>query len=170
MKQSPPQRAAATRFCTQARLRAYNAREPLDLDEMPFPGHWSPLSHSAVAEAAQGAVVSLEAAIRQSGDVTILDLVGRVTTDQGQEVLAAELRRLVDGGTRKLLVNLERVAQIDSSGISSLVRAFVTLGRSGGSLKLLRPQGRVRDVLEMTRLLTVMAAFDDEAAALASFR
>jgi anti-sigma B factor antagonist len=115
-------------------------------------------------------VVSLEAAIRQSGDVTILDLAGRVITGQGQEVLAAELRRLVDGGTRKLLVNLERVAQLDSSGISSLVRAFVTLGRSGGSLKLLRPQGRVRDVLEMTRLLTAMAAFDDEAAALASFR
>ena len=116
------------------------------------------------------AAVGLQMAIRQSGDVTILDLQGRVTIGLGNDLFNSKLRQVVEGGSRKVLVNLGGTTQIDSSGISTIVRTFVTLERGGGSLKLLSPKGRVRDVLEVTRLLSTIPSFDDEAKALASFR
>ncbi len=124
----------------------------------------------ADGQAAEEAVVSLRTMIRQSGDVTILDLEGRATIGASSDLLARELRRLRESGARKLLVNLSGVTQIDSSGLSMLVRAFVSLGQSGGSLKLLGVRGRVREVFSVTRLLGAIPTFDDEASALASFR
>lgn len=124
----------------------------------------------ADGQAAEEAVVSLRATIRQSGDVTILDLEGHATIGASSDLLACELQRLRESGARKLLVNLSGVTRIDSSGLSTLVRAFVSLGQSGGSLKLLGARGRVREVLSVTRLLGAIPTFDDEASALASFR
>ena len=114
--------------------------------------------------------MDLQATTRKSDDVTILDLNGRATIDAGNDVLAFELRRLLDSGAQRLLVNLASLTQIDSSGISTLVRTFLALGRAGGSLKLVAPTGRVRQVLSVVRLLGVIPTFDDEATALASFR
>lgn len=114
--------------------------------------------------------MGLEAVNRSSGDVVILDLTGRVVLGQGHEVLAGELHKLIEAGQRKVLVNLGGVTQMDTSGISTLVRAFVTLGRTGGSLKLLNPRGHVREVLGITRLMHAIPVFDDESLALASFR
>jgi anti-sigma B factor antagonist len=114
--------------------------------------------------------VPLQIQLREAGEVTILDLQGRATIGAGNDLLSSKLRGLIEGGTRKLLVNLAGLTQIDSSGISSLVRAFVSLNLSGGNLKLAKPSGRVRDVLQVTRLLDAIPAFDDEATALASFR
>ncbi len=116
------------------------------------------------------AVVGLQANVRQSGDVTVVDLQGRATIGKGNDALAGELRRLLASGAQKLLINLAEVTQIESSGISTLVRAFVALGRSGGSLKLLAPAERVRQVLSVARLLGAIPTFEDEATALASFR
>jgi anti-sigma B factor antagonist len=114
--------------------------------------------------------VGLEIAVREAGDVTILALTGRATIGLGNDMLNAKLRQVVDGGAKKLLINLSGMTQIDSSGISSLVRTFVTLERNQGALKFLSPAGRVREVLAVTRLLAAIPTFDDEAAALASFR
>lgn len=113
--------------------------------------------------------MGLQILTRKSGDVTIVDLQGRVTIGVSNDALSAQLRELVEGGARKVLINLFSVPQMDSSGISSLVRSFVTLQRLGGSLRLLKPQGHVRDVLELTRLLHSIPTFDDEAQALRSF-
>lgn len=120
--------------------------------------------------AVEEAVVELTTTVRKSGDVSILDLEGRATIGEGSDRLAAELLELLRGGARKILVNLRETRQMDSSGISTLVRAYVSLRRSGGSLKLIAPQGRVRTVLTVTRLLNVIPVFDDEASALASFQ
>ena len=113
--------------------------------------------------------MNLQILTRQSGDVTILDLQGRVTIGVSNDVLIVRLRELLDSGVRKVLINLEGVPAMDSSGISSLVRSFVSLERMGGSLRLLRPSGHVREVLELTRLLHSIPNFDDEAQAVASF-
>ena len=114
--------------------------------------------------------MELQRTIRKSGDVTILDLQGRATIGAGSDLLASELGRLLQGAAHNVLVNLGDVKQIDSSGISTLVRMYVSFRHSGASLKLLAPQGRVRAVLSLTRLLSVIPTFDDEAIALASFR
>ncbi len=114
--------------------------------------------------------MDLQISIRKSGDVTILDLQGKLTVGVGHNLLNSHLRKLVDSGSGKLVLNLEDVTQVDSSGICAIVRTFVTLRRSGGSLKLLHPRGRVRMVLDVTRLTEVIPMFEDETQALASFR
>ncbi len=113
--------------------------------------------------------MGLQILARKVGDITILDLQGRVTIGLSNDQLSGQLRDLTDSGVRKVLINLAGVPQMDSSGISSLVRSFVTLQRLGGSLRLLRPLGHVREVLELTRLLESIPSFDDEAKAVASF-
>lgn len=109
--------------------------------------------------------------MRESGDVGVLDLLGRSTIDGGEsELLSKYLRNLIAKGKRKLLLNLLNLSQIDSSGVSIIVEMFVSLKRSGGELKLLSPRGRVLDVLKAFRLLDIIPSFDDEIEALENFR
>jgi len=115
-------------------------------------------------------VVDLQVAIRESGDVVILDLRGRSTIGCGGELLSSNLQKLVADGKRKLLLNLTDLTQIDSSGLGIIVRSYVSLRQKGGDLKLLCPWGRVLQVLAVLRLLNVIPSFEDETQALASFR
>jgi len=113
--------------------------------------------------------VGLKISIRESGDVTILDLQGRATIGMDSDLLSGRLQKLISNGARKLLLNLADVAQLDSSGVSAITATYVSLSRQGGSLKLLCPRGRVRDVLRVIRLLDIVPTFEDETQALASF-
>jgi anti-anti-sigma factor len=113
--------------------------------------------------------MGLQIAIRHAGDVTILDLQGRATIGPSTDSLSANLRKLIDSGESKVLLNLAGATQLDSSSISTIVRAFVSLRTRDGVLKLLSPRGNVKLVLEMLRLLNVIPNFDDEATALRSF-
>ena len=113
--------------------------------------------------------MDLQISIRESGDVTILDLQGRATIGADSDLLISHLQGLVANGVRKLLLNLADVTQLDSSSISAITVTYVSLSRQGGSLKLLRPCGRVRAVLRVVRLPDIIPTFEDEAQALASF-
>jgi anti-anti-sigma factor len=117
-----------------------------------------------------GGIVSLQISIRQSGDVTVLDLVGRATIGADSELLSSHLEELVAKGVRSLLLNLADLTQLDSSGVSAIVRTFVSLRRQSGDLKLLRPCGRVLVMLAVIHLLDAIPSFQDETQALASFR
>ena len=115
--------------------------------------------------------MGLQVSIRESGDVTILDLLGRSSINGGEsEMLDSYLQKLLAGGVRKLLLNLANLTQVDSTGVSIIVRTYASLRDKGGALKLLRPCGRVLEVLTLLRLLETIPSFDDEAQALASFR
>jgi anti-sigma B factor antagonist len=114
--------------------------------------------------------MALEISTRQSGDVTILDLQGRATIGPNTDELNRQLRKLTSTGKRKLLLNLAGLTMMDSSGIATIAGTYVSLVREGGMLKLLRPVGRVREVLAVMRLLNCFPTFEDEAEALASFR
>jgi anti-sigma B factor antagonist len=114
--------------------------------------------------------VGLQISIRESADVTILDLQGKVTIGVDGDLLGVQLKKLLAKGARKLLLNLEDVTQLDSSGISAVVGAYVSLSRQGGSLKLLCPSGRVQDVLQVMHVADLIPTFEDETQALASFR
>ena len=93
---------------------------------------------------------------------------GRATLGENSELFDRELQR-VAAGYKKLLVDLTNLIQIDSSGISALVRQCTGLARRGGSLRLVCPAGRVRDALTVTRLLDAIPTFDTIAAATESF-
>ena len=114
--------------------------------------------------------MDLQISIRESGDVTILDLRGRATIGADSDLLISHLQTLAANGVRKLLLNLADLTQLDSSGISAITATYVSLSRQGGSLKLLCPCGRVRAVLRVIRLLDIVPTFEDETQAMASFQ
>ena len=107
---------------------------------------------------------------RTSGNVTILDVDGRMTIETVADMpLLARVRRLLQAGRTHVVLNLAGVPYVDTTGIADLVEAYVATTRQGGSLKLLRLTPHVRAVLTMTRLLTILEVYEAEADAVASF-
>jgi anti-anti-sigma factor len=107
----------------------------------------------------------------KNGDVIVVEVRGRATLGENSEILDQELQRIAREGNLKMLVNLIGVVQMDSSGISALVRQCTGLSRKGGSLRLACHVGsRVYDALNVTRLIDVIPTFETEAAALVSFQ
>jgi anti-sigma B factor antagonist len=107
---------------------------------------------------------------RVVGDVTILDLKGKMTLGEGDELLKDKINSLIHQGQKKLLLNLEGVPYIDSAGLGEIVRTYTTVSRQGGNLKLVNLTKRITDLLSITKLLTVFETFDTEADALKSFQ
>ena len=107
---------------------------------------------------------------RAIGDVTILTVEGRMAVDASHgERLADRVRGLLKRGCKQIVLDLAGVSHIDSTGLCDIVTAYTTTIRRDGSLKLLNPTPRVRDLLRITKLRTVLDAYDSEADALASF-
>jgi len=106
---------------------------------------------------------------RVVGDVTILDIKGKMTLGEGDELLKDKINSLVSQGHKKLILNLEGVPYIDSAGLGEIVRTYTTVSRQGGKLKLLNLTKRIEDLLSITKLLTVFEVFDSEDEAVKSF-
>jgi anti-sigma B factor antagonist len=107
---------------------------------------------------------------RRLDDTTILDLEGRIVLGPITDVLSNTLQELIAKGARKLLLNMKGVTQVDTTGISSIVRAFVSMQRAGGKFGLFNLSERVRLILDMTRLLNVIPNSPNEAEALERLR
>lgn len=111
----------------------------------------------------------MKANVRDVGAVRILDLAGKITIGAGD----VELRRLVEealaAGKTRILVNLQDVTHIDSSGIGELVSCYTSVKRRGGSMKLENLPPKINDILQVTQLIMVFDVFDNEAEAIASF-
>jgi anti-sigma B factor antagonist len=106
---------------------------------------------------------------RPAGDVIVLDLKGKMTLGEGDELLKDKINSLVHQGRRKVVLNLEGVPYIDSAGLGEIVRTYTTISRQGGSMKLLNLTKRITDLLSITKLLTVFETYDNEADAVRSF-
>jgi anti-sigma B factor antagonist len=106
---------------------------------------------------------------RPTGDVIVLDLKGKMTLGEGDELLKDKINSLVHQGRRKVVLNLEGVPYIDSAGLGEIVRTYTTISRQGGSMKLLNLTKRITDLLSITKLLTVFETYDNEADAVRSF-
>ena len=107
---------------------------------------------------------------RQIGDITIVDVSGKVTLgDGGDVVLKDKMASLVQQGHKKVLLNLGDVSYVDSAGLGAIVQSYATLNKNGGNLKLLNTTKRIKDLLSITQLLMVFECHDEEAAALKSF-
>ncbi|MGI9108090.1 MAG: STAS domain-containing protein [Pyrinomonadaceae bacterium] len=107
---------------------------------------------------------------RQAGDVTVLDMSGKITIGEGSVALRGAIRRLIEEGKKKILLNLSQVGYVDSSGIGEFVASFTAINREGGQLKLLNLTQKIQDLLAITKLLTVFDTYDDESSALNSFK
>ncbi|GBC78694.1 Putative anti-sigma factor antagonist [bacterium HR08] len=106
---------------------------------------------------------------RRHNDVVILDIEGKILLGEGDVQLREAIRRLLQSGVRKILLNLANVPYMDSAGLGELVRAYTTVRREGGELKLLNLTARIQDLLTITKLISVFESFDSEEAALKSF-
>lgn len=113
--------------------------------------------------------MSVKLNVRQVGDVSVVDVAGRITLGEGSSALRDTVREMVGKGQKKLLLNLSDVSYIDSSGIGELVSGFTTVTNSGGQLKLLGLQKRVKDLLQITKLYTVFDVHEEESTAVRSF-
>ena len=106
---------------------------------------------------------------RLVGEVTILDLKGKITLGEGDEALKDKINSLIHQNRKRILLNLEDVPYIDSAGLGEIVRTYTTVSRQGGQLKLVNLTKRITDLLSITKLLTVFETFDSESDALKSY-
>ena len=113
--------------------------------------------------------MSVKLNTRQVGDVSVVDVAGRITLGEGSTALRDALRDMVAKNHKKILLNLGEVSYIDSSGIGELVSGFTSVTNSGGQLKLLGLNKRVKDLLQITKLYTVFDVHEEESSAIRSF-
>ena len=113
--------------------------------------------------------MSMKLSTRDVSGVTIVDLSGKITLGEGGMTLREEVRKLLAEGKKKIVLNLAEVNYIDSSGLGELVSAYTAVKNAGGELKLLNLTSKVRDLLVITKLVTVFDVKDDEATAVSSF-
>jgi len=106
---------------------------------------------------------------RKSGDVTVLDVEGKILLGEGDVQLKRKIDELIERNETKLLLNLANVPYMDSGGLGEIVRSYTTVKRAGGDLKLLNATKRISDLLTITKLITVFEIFEDEAAAVKSY-
>ena len=106
---------------------------------------------------------------RTIGDVLILDVKGRITLGEGDELLKDKVNSLLNQGQKKIVLNLAEVPYIDSAGLGEIVRTYTTVSPQGGNLKLLALTKRITDLLAITKLLTVFETYETESEAVQSF-
>jgi|ERR1051325_2832821 anti-sigma B factor antagonist len=106
---------------------------------------------------------------RMKGDVVIVDFQGRLAVGVGDEVLPSLVEQLLSEGNKKILLNLSDMDYIDSNGLGELVQSLKTSKRFGASLRLLKPQARVRKTLTLTNLLPMFNVYESESEALKAF-
>jgi len=107
---------------------------------------------------------------RQSGDVTVIRVNGDITLNKGGDVLLKDkVQSLLQQGKKKLLLDLGGVSYVDSAGLGQLVQVYATTKNHGGMLKLLNLTKRLKDLLVVSKLLTVFDSYESEAEALGSF-
>ena len=111
----------------------------------------------------------MEITKRTIGDVTILDLDGKLTIGKGDVVLRDALLEEVNGGRKNVIINLDKVTTIDSSGLGELIRCKVTSTSHQAEVKLLHVNIKARKLLTMAQLVGVFEMFDDEGLAVESF-
>lgn len=113
--------------------------------------------------------MSLKLNVREAGHVSIVDLSGKITIGEGDSLLREKVQTLLDGGTKNILLNLESVSYMDSAGIGELVACYKRAREKGGTVKLLKPAGKVQDLLALTKLEEVFDSYQTEKDALVAF-
>ncbi len=114
--------------------------------------------------------MALTIASREVDGVTVLDLSGRITLGEGSVQIRDAIRELIGKGQKSVLLDMGDVNYIDSSGLGELVSAYTSAKNQSAALKLLKLTKKVHDLLQLTKLYTVFDIYDDEAAAIASFK
>jgi anti-sigma B factor antagonist len=114
--------------------------------------------------------MSLNVKTRKVDTAVVVDMSGRLTIGEPVLLLRETVRVLVNDGARNFILNLGDVSYIDSSGLGELVSLFTTVRNKQGDVKLLNLTAKAKDLLQMTKLLTVFDTYDDESKAIAAIK
>jgi anti-sigma B factor antagonist len=106
---------------------------------------------------------------RKKGDVTILDLKGKILIGEGIDELRESINNAIKADEKKLLLNFDQVPYLDSTGLGEVVRSYTSLKKEGGMVKIINLTQKVKDLLSVTKLITVFDTFEDEDEAVNSF-
>jgi len=130
---------------------------------------WNQCSEEEIAQGGDGNV-ALRLTDRDVNGIAVLDLEGRIVLGEESNAMRERVKELLTGGKTKIVLNMDNVTYIDSAGLGTLVAIFHSAKQQGATLKLANLGSKFREVLQVTRLLTVFEVFDNEAAALQSFQ
>jgi anti-sigma B factor antagonist len=117
----------------------------------------------------RGPAAKMKASHRQAGEISIVDITGRITLGEGNIILREIVTELLQNGNKFVALNMTEVDHVDSAGIGELVRSHTTVRKQGGQLKLINPNQKVQDLFKMTMLSAVFEVHPDESTALKSF-
>ncbi len=111
----------------------------------------------------------MRASLRQVGNISIIDLSGRITIGEGDVIMREKVSEVVDEGQKNIILNLNKVTYMDSAGIGELVACLKRVKEKGGMIKLLNASGKVHDLLQLTKLEDIFESYKDEKEAINSF-
>ena len=109
------------------------------------------------------------ASVRKIGEITLIELKGKITIGAGDLQMREAIHAVLNEGVRKLIVDMAGVTTIDSSGVGELVGCFTTATHKGAKMKLMNLPAKISDVLTVTQLITVFDVYPTEAEAIATF-
>ena len=107
---------------------------------------------------------------RKNGNVTILDLKGKILSGEGIEELRQTIDATIKQNEKQLVLNFAEVPYLDSTGLGEVVRSYTTLKKAGGTIKIMNLTNKVQDLLSVTKLITVFETFENENDAVKSFK
>jgi anti-sigma B factor antagonist len=113
--------------------------------------------------------VALRITDREAGGVTVVEIEGRIVLGEESNSFREHIKGLLAAGKKKIVLNLANVSYIDSAGLGSLVATFSSAKAQGATLKLANLGNKFKEVLQVTKLMTVFDVYDNEAAAVQSF-
>jgi len=116
-----------------------------------------------------GGPMKLSTRVIKDKDIVVIDVDGKVVLGDGDVEIKQAVDALLQQGKTKIILNLAKVPYLDSAGLGEIIRCFTALRRCGGSLKLLAPNPRIVDLLNITKLLNVFDSYDNEATAIKIF-
>lgn len=107
--------------------------------------------------------------ISEHGDITVIDIHGKITIGEGDVVLRGVINEVVEKGSKKIVLNLKDLKYVDSSGIGELVSCYTTITNRGGQMRLCNLNSKIYSLLQLTALVTVFQIFDSLEDAVQSF-
>src|SRR5690242_16923003 len=113
--------------------------------------------------------MSTKILVREREGVFLIDISGRLTLGYDDPSVQDVIRRLIDNGSKHIILNLSDVGYVDSSGLGQLVGAYATAASRGASIKLLNLNDRVYNLMQITKLYTVFDIYSSEETAIQSF-
>jgi anti-sigma B factor antagonist len=133
------------------------------------PSGWAQFKTAELLRDEEETNVSMKMTNREVGGVFVVALEGRIVLGEESNALREKLKSLAAEGKKQIVLNMNNIKYIDSTGLGTLVAAHCSAQAQGASLRMCQLGSKFQELLQITKLVTVFEVYDTEAAAVASF-